>query len=284
MWENFKVRCSAIKEVMSNSRSNPQLTEKQKKRLDELHAKDNLTENQALEIAELELKAKNSEKVVLSDTCIEYLMEAYAYLTAQKQSVSKELDIRYTAKGKMVEEESIMLLSKVEKRLYVKNEVRLENDFLTGEPDVHDGDHIKTCKKVIDIKSVWDYPGFLKKINQKPDAGYDYQLKGYMDLTGATEACIAYCLVNTPDLIVNDYKRRLFYKMNVATEENPEYLRQTALLEHSMFFDDIDIRKRVFKVPIDPFTDEQRQAVYDRVKVCREWLEIFHEQYEKLNQ
>lgn len=283
MFDKFKVRCSAIREVMSNSRSNPSLTEKQRKRLDELQAKDNITENQVLELAELQAKEENSKKLILSDTCIEYLMEWYAMFTAQKQCVTKELDIQYTFKGKLVEEDSILLLSKLDKVLYLKNEERIENDFLTGEPDIHDGDHVKACKKIIDIKSVWDYPGFLKKINQKPDSGYDYQLKGYMDLSGAREAEIAYCLVNTPEIIVNDYRRRLFYKMNVPTQENPEYLRQCALLEHSMYFDDIPIEKRVFKVPIEPFSEEQRQAVYDRVKQCREWLEIFHEQYEKIN-
>lgn len=284
MWDKFKVRCSAINSVMSTSRSNPTLTDKQKARLDELYAKDSLTDKQALEIAELQVKEQNSKKVVLSDSCIEYLMEAYAYVTAQKQSVTKELDIQYTSKGKMVEEESIILLSQLDKVLYTKNDHRIENDYLTGEPDIHDGEDIKSCKRIIDIKSVWDYPGFLKKINQKVDNGYDYQIKGYMDLTGATEGQIAYVLVNTPDIIVNDYKRKLFYRMNVATEQNPDYLRQSAILEHSMFFDDIDIHKRVFKVPIEPFTEEQRQAVYDRIKVCREWLNNFHEQYQKINQ
>lgn len=210
-------------------------------------------------------------------------MEAYAYQTYKKQSVTKELDIQYVTKGKMVEEESILLLSQLDKTLYVKNEVRLENDFLSGEPDVHDGEDIMSCNKIIDIKSVWDYPGFLRKINQKLDNGYDYQLKGYVDLSGAKEAEIAYCLVNTPEIIVNDFKRKLFFKMNVATEENVEYLMACANLEHSMYFDDIPLHKRIFKMPVEPFTQEQRQAVYDRIKVCREWLEIFHEQYENLN-
>ena len=283
MWENFKVRCSSIHKIMSNSRSNPILTEKQKERLTELYTKSSLTENQLKELAELQIKEKNGSRVILSDTAIEYLMEAYAYKAYGKQSINKELDVQYTAKGKMVEEESIILLSQLDKTLYTKNEERVENDFLSGEPDVHNGEDIMNCTKIIDIKSVWDYPGFLRKMNQKLDAGYDYQLKGYMDLTGAQEAEIAYCLVNTPDTMVNDFKRRLLYKMNVATEENPEYLIQCAKLEHSMYFDDIEIHKRIFKVPIEPLTQDQRQAMYDRIKVCREWLETFHQEYQSLN-
>lgn len=283
MWENFKVRCSGLHKIMSNSRANPVLTDRQKSRLAELYAKTAPTQNQIMEIAELEAKEKNSSKVILSDTAIEYLMEAYAQEVYGKISINKELDIQYTTKGKMVEEDSIILLSQLDGVLYTKNEERIENEFLTGEPDVYDGDHLLEAKRIIDIKSVWDYPGFLRKINQKLDAGYDYQLKGYMDLTGAGEAHIAYCLVNTPEIMVNDFKRKLFYKMNVATEQNPEYLLQCAKLEHSMYFDDIEIHKRVYKVPVEPFAEEQRQAVYDRIKVCREWLENFHEEYQKMN-
>lgn len=284
MWENFKIRCSSISKVMSNSRSNPIITEKQKERMYELLDKNDLTDKQALELAELQAKDKNSSKLILSDTCIEYLMEAYAYEVYGKRSINKELDVEYTAKGKMVEEDSITLLSRLDKSLYKKNDQRVENDYLSGEPDVHDGVHdVMQATQIIDIKSVWDYPGFLKKIHAKLDSNYDYQLKGYMDITGATSAYIAYCLVNTPETIVNDFRRRLFYKMNVATEENPEYLIEAAKLEHSMYFEDIPVNQRVFKVNIEPFTDEQRKQVYERVKVCREWLEIFHENYQKLN-
>lgn len=283
MWENFKVRCSGIHKIMSNSRSNPTLTDKQRERLMELSMKSTLTENQSKEMAELLVKEKNGSRVILSDTCIEYLLEAYAFAVYKKQSITKELDVQYTAKGKMVEEESIDLLGKLDGVVYFKNDQRVENEYLTGEPDVHNGQDIMSCTKIIDIKSVWDYPGFLRKMFQKLDNGYDYQLKGYMELTGAREAEIAYCLVNTPETMVNDFKRRLFYKMNVATEENPEYLLECAKLENSMYFDDIEIYQRVHKVPIQPFTEEQKQAVYDRVKVCREWLHEFHEKYQEMN-
>lgn len=283
MWDNFKVRCSAIADIRSNSKDNPVLTKIQKARMDELYAKPSLTENQKKELAELELKNQNKDKLILSDTCIDYLMDAYSYVTAKKFSVTKELDIMYTAKGKMVEEDSILLLSRLDKVLYTKNDERIENDFLSGEPDIYEGDHIKAAKKVIDIKSVWDYPGFLKKINQKPNNGYDWQLKGYMDLTGAQTAEVAYCLVNTPETIVNDFRRRLFYKMNVATEQNPEYLLEVAKLEHSMYFDDIEMHKRVYRIPVNPMTEDERTDLYDRVKKCRLWLAQFHEKYEMLN-
>jgi hypothetical protein len=282
-FDTFNVRCSAIAKVLSTSRDNPCLTEKQAIRLTELENKESLTDKMKLELADLLVKKENSTKVVLSDTCIEYLMEEYAWRTARKQSVTKEMDMEYTQKGKEVEEESITLLSRVDFDIYHKNTERVNNDFLSGEPDIFLGEAIMRARKITDIKSCWDYPTFLKKIHKKADNGYDWQVKGYMDITGADEGDIAYCLVCMPESIQNDYRRRLLYKMNVATEENPEYLAALAELENSMTFTDIPIHKRVFKVKIDPMGSFQRQQVYDRVKVCREWLFNFDAMYQQIN-
>jgi len=282
-WDQFKVRCSSISKILSTSRDNPVLTEKQTLRLQELEGKESLTDKMKLELADLLVKKENSTKLCLSDTCIEYLMEAYAWETARKQSVTKEMDMEYTQKGKMVEEESITLLSMVDFEIYSKNQERVSNDYLSGEPDIYLGEHILAAQKITDIKSCWDYPGFLKKIHKKIDNGYDYQIKGYCDITGAPVGEIAYCLVDMPDSIKNDYRRRLFYKINPVTEESPEFKAALAELEHSMTFLDIPIHKRVYKVPVQPFSDFERQRVYDRVKQCREWLCNFDQQYQQIN-
>lgn len=282
-WDNFKVRCSAIQKVLSTSKSNPVLTEKQKEKLSELESKPKLTDKQQEDLAYLLVLKDNATKIVLSDSCIEYLMEAYAWEAYNKHSISKEMDIEYTQKGKMQEEDSITLLSRLDRAFYQKNTQRVSNDYLSGEPDLYIGDSIMSATKITDIKSVWDYPGFLKKMNEKISPTYDNQLKGYMDITGASEGEISYCLVNMPGTIVNDYKRRLFYKMGVVTEESPEYKLALESLINSMYFDDIPINQRVFKVKIEPFTQHQRDMLYDRIKVCREWLHTFHEKYESLN-
>lgn len=285
-WSQFKCRCSAIGKLLAASRSNPCLTELQAKKLDDyLKREKPLTENQKLEVADLLVRQENSKKVILSDGCIEYLTQHYSWETVQKVSISKEMDvIEYTEKGKLVEEESITLLSLIDEVFYRKNDTRITNDFLSGEPDIYIGEEVMKATKICDIKSVWDYPTFLKKLHAGIDSGYELQLQGYMDITGAKDGEIAYCLVNMPPIIVNDYRRRLLYKMNVATEEAPEYLEAVAILEKSLYFDDIDRKKRVFKVKVEPFTSEEKTKVYDRVKVCRDWLYKFDEQYQKLNE
>ncbi len=285
-WQEFKVRCSAINSIMSNSRANPTLTENQVKKLKELRdkqqAKGFLTTAQETELAELEVKEKNGSKIILSDTCIGYLMEEYAWRMAGKKCISKEMDIEYTQKGKMVEEDSITLLCRVDKALYHKNIVRVSNEFLSGEPDIFLGEEIMKATKITDVKSVWDYPTFLKKLHSQLENGYTDQLGGYGDITGATDLEVAYCLTNMPESIINDYKRRLAYRMNITTDANPDYVRACAEMEESMRFDDIDPVFRVHKVKVEPFSKEKQQKVYDRVKVCREWLSVFDENYRKI--
>jgi hypothetical protein len=71
--------------------------------------------------------------------------------------------------------------------------------------------------------------------------------------------------------------------MNALTTESPEFLIEWAKFEHSMKFSQISLQKRISKIKVEPFSEIKRQQVYDRVKVCREWLNNFHEQRLKMN-
>jgi len=283
-FNKFKCRCSAITKMMANSRDNPVLTVLQSQRLDELEAKQALTDKQKQEMAELLVKRENGQKTILSDGCIAYLMEWYALEVEGMIPVDMEaMDIQYTRKGKSTEEDCITLLSRVDKVLYAKNSIRVSNDFLSGEPDIFIGEEIMKATKIVDNKSIWDYPGFLKIIHKQLENNYKDQVSGYMDITGAQVGEIAKTLVNMPIEIMFDYQNRLAKKMNVISTDSPEFLEEWAKWEHSMIFDNIPIHKRVFKIPVQPFEEERRQKIYDRVKVCREWLFSFHERYEQLN-
>lgn len=283
-FDDFKCRCSAITKMMATSRDNPVLTEKQAVRMAELENKASLTPTMTAELAELWVKRDNGSKIILSDGCIDYLMEWYSWETFGKIPVDKEaMDIQYTKKGKMTEADGITLLSRVDKVVYEKNEQRVTNEYLSGIPDIYLGPEIMQASKITDNKSLWDYPGFLKAINKKPENGYIDQIGGYCDITGSKVGEIAKTLVNMPEEIILDYQYKLLKKMNCATTESPEFKEEWAKWERSMRFDDIPKELRVFKIPVEPFTPERKQMIYDRVKVCREWLWKFHEQYIKFN-
>lgn len=283
-WQDFRCRCSSIDKAFAKSRSNPVLTEKQAARMDELDKKDILTTKMQEEYAELLVKKENGSKIILSDTFIDYLMEHYSWVTVKKKPVSKELMyVQFLEKGKDVEKQSIALLSEIEGIDYVKNEERVYNDFLSGEPDVFVGDNIMNATKISDTKSCWDYPGFLKMINKEVSNSRDRQVKGYLDITGAREGEIACCLVNTPQKIIFDFYNALLRKMDVISDEAPEFKAEWEIIERSMIFDDIPKHKRVWKQPIEPFNDFDRQYLYDRVKIARDWLYSFDEMYQQLN-
>lgn len=287
-WSKFKVRCSGIVKILSNSRSFMPITEVKKARMAELEAKQDsakgLTGKQAQELAELRVKQENSAKIVLSDTCIEYLMEAYAWEVEGMIPVNKEsMDILQIKKGKLAEYQAGLLLSAVDGVEYKTYKDRICNDYLSGEIDFYLGDSIRKAINVTDVKNAFDYPGFLKKINNGLENGQKEQVQGYGDITNAGELYIANCLVDNPDEVMEDIKWRVAKKFNAISIESPEFLEEWKKWERSMKFTHIPIHKRVFKIKVEPFTESERQRVYDRVKYCREWLFKFDEQYQKMN-
>lgn len=290
-WQQYKCRCSAIGVMLGKSRANPGLSDSNKKQLEELENKEKLTVKQAERLAELvSRKEKGDGRVCLSDTCITLLTEEYAWKVWGMARVTKKImDIPQMKKGVLVEADSLALLSIVDGVQYKPNmnendqRERVSNKYLTGEVDAYVGDSIMTATCIPDIKSTWDYPTFLCKLHEPILSSNDWQVKGYMDITGAPEGFIANCLINTPPEVVNGIRFRLLSMLNVATEEAPQYKEAWKILEQSMNFDRIPCRKRVFKQNVLPMTEDQRTFVYDRVKYCRDWLCDFHERMESMN-
>ena len=94
---------------------------------------------------------------------------------------------------------------------------------------------------------------------------------GYMWLTGATRATVAYCLVNTPEMLISDEKRKLMYKMGALTTESPEYVTACEELERNMVYDDIPLNKRVFT--FDVLRDNDAiESIKIKVEKAREFL------------
>lgn len=283
-WDKFKCRCSSISKMMAESRSNPTITEKQKLRLIELEAKDTITDKQQQEMAELLIKQDNSTKVILSDTAIEDLMKVYAWETEGMVAVDRELSyIPQLEKGKEAEEESITMLSRFEKVFYKKHKGRISNDFLSGEPDVFSGDEIMSTETIIDMKNAWDYVVFLRLINKTVENGHKDQLGGYCDITGAKNGKVVRALVSMSEKQRFDQAERLVKRLGCISMESPEFIEHWPTLEKSMIFDHMPIRKRLYIKEVEPFTAERRQMIYDRVKICREWLWKFEEMYQTIN-
>jgi len=199
----------------------------------------------------------------LSQTTKTYLKEIHKEEVFKR---SKELTNKYLDKGTQVEEQSISLYSEVNGELFIKNKKRFNNDYITGEPDSIKG-------KVIDIKSSWDFSTFPLHETEIPNKNYIWQLQGYMALTELKEAELVYCLVDTPDLLVEDEKRRTSWKSGYL--ELPEKISQE--IERNMYYMDIpkELRVKTFKLE---YSQEAIDSLQERITLCRAYLNGLSEQ------
>ena len=195
---------------------------------------------------------------VLSKTTKTYIQEL---AIEHKYGIRKEFWSRYTDKGNEVENDGIELVNDVLNLGFIyKNEENLNNDYLTGTPDVN------TNEILLDVKCSFDGINFLKKNFEEEcsNKDYYYQLQGYMWLTGKDEALLCYCLVNTPFQIVEDEVRREHWKQGLIDESLD--VRDFVQKKHN--FDHIPKEKRVkvFKIAKDESVIEQ---IKERIELAR---------------
>lgn len=204
----------------------------------------------------------------LSKTAKTHLKSVYIL---EKYGREKDIITKQMAKGLVCEEDSITLLSWVQKKLLAKNSDRLRNEYITGLPDLYEGDNIQNAETITDIKTSYDLHTFIANLGEPLNSDYLYQLQGYMWLSGAQRAYIAYCLVDSPAYQIEGEKYRLLKSLDVISEESPEYKRAAEKLEKQMTFQDIDKEDRVFIFTV-PRDEEIISKIIEKVKKAREYL------------
>lgn len=153
----------------------------------------------------------------------------------EKYQRRKEITSKQMTKGLLQEEEAITLYCRVSKKLFAKNLIRIENDYITGEPDLTDNEDIMKTEKGVDIKCSWSIFSFPFP-DDELSAAYKWQNQCYMFLTGAKFWATAFCLVNAPGHMIKDEKRKLYYSMNCPADNDPEYLLKCVEIEKNMIF------------------------------------------------
>lgn len=204
----------------------------------------------------------------LSETAKAHCVDVYV---RTKYGRSADISNKFIEKGLKVEERSITLLSRVMREFYKKNEENLKNEYISGTPDLYVGESISGAEVVIDVKSSWDLFTFHRTRVKDLNKIYYWQLQGYMALTGADSAMLAYCLVDTPQEMIIEEQRRLFYRMGVVSEQNADYVEACKQLETSMTYDDIPLDERLHIIEIER-NNADISAIYDRVQQCREFI------------
>ena len=216
----FKIRCSAIGQIMTNPRSKSE---------------------------------------TLSETAKTY---AETWVKEQLYGRHKDFTSKYTDKGNSMEQAAIdFAAAQLGWGMVFKNEDYLSDEHITGTPDLIMGD------LVADIKCPWDcftFPLF----DSEPPKGYDWQLQGYMALTGAKRAHLVYCLMDAPEHII---EREAWSRVRAdgGDELTQELFEE---VKEQMTYANIPdkYRIRTFELVADP---DKVQAIRERVGAVREHID-----------
>jgi hypothetical protein len=281
------IRCSSIGQIMTSPQGKSprqkwldckaDIDEQEKKfaaleeRLQNMATGKKIKEKiEKLKAEEAELfKVKDLEP--LSQTAKSYLAKVYAEVKYGKRSIDQLKGNKYTEKGKLVEEDGIDLLCHIERRMLRKNDERLTNEWLTGELDLFEGESIRKATFIWDIKCPFSTDSFFSLIGQPLNAEYEFQMQGYLDLTGCHEGAIAYTLVSAPAEMIQDELRKTFYKLGCVTEEDPRYIAAKREIVNNMTFDDMPPEHRLLQFPV--YRDQARiDKIHEKVEQCRVYL------------
>ena len=203
-----------------------------------------------------EPRSKSEE---FSKTAMKRAVEAY--IIAKYDRKPKDIISDAIRKGLMVEDDAIDILARVDGKLYLKNEERFSNDYITGTPDIVSDD-------IVDIKSSWDiFTYFASKFEYDKD--YWWQLQGYMALTGKTKARLAYVLCDTPDVMIESMKRKAWYDLGSPFDDTTSGRIGLEIERNSKY--DLPDAERVHIHHLD-FDNDAIERVYQRVADLRLWL------------
>ncbi len=182
-----------------------------------------------------ELIRKREAPPQLSDTAKALVRRTWL---KYEKGIYSNIKSKYLDKGIIKEEDSISLRTELDGVLYVKNEERKNNDFFTGECDIIKD--FENKRLIIDTKTSWDAETFLAS---KPTLDYEVQGQIYMELWGADEFELSFCLVDTPDHLMQREKDNAKWKyysndMSDAEMDDLETMMQPIYeqIERNMIF------------------------------------------------
>ena len=120
---------------------------------------------------------------------------------------TSKVETKQMRKGTEYEMESIALVNSVWfGSNFVKNQLRENQGYLSGHPD------IITDDSIIDIKTSWSLDTF-PALPEDADS-YEWQVRGYMHLFNKPRAFVIFCMIDTDDDLLNDWDNRDIHKVS----------------------------------------------------------------------
>jgi hypothetical protein len=250
----FKIRASALAKIMSRPKDSGGLTVVQTKKVEALTLKEKRTDKQDAELYGLLEKRNKPEG--LSGGAKSYCQD---WLSEQLYGRRQFISTKHTKKGILVEDDSIALLGASLFESFTNNKEQRENEFMTGECDIETPDSIR------DVKSPWDFKTF-PLFETKAEHDYIMQVQQYLILWDKPVGFVDYCLVNTPDQLIEDEARRIarFEGRDLDEVMAEQYAYHT-------YDDDMDLALRIksFRVERDPKLEFR---ITEKVRLCRVYI------------
>ncbi len=120
---------------------------------------------------------------------------------------TSKVETKQMRKGTEYEMESIALVNSVWfGSNFVKNQLRENQGYLSGHPD------IITDDSIIDIKTSWSLETF-PALPEDADS-YEWQVRGYMHLFNKPRAFVIFCMIDTDDELLSDWDNRDIHKVS----------------------------------------------------------------------
>ena len=227
--------------------------------------------NKAIEARDEAFKTK--DEIQLSEGAKVHLMDIYI---SEKYGRNTDIENKYIKKGLLVEEDGITIYSRLKKVMFRKNEDRLKNLFIQGTPDLYMGDKVHNANVIIDIKCSWNIYTYLRTFTKDVNSIYYWQGMGYMWLTGARKFNLAYCLVNTPESLIEAEFRSLWYKLGQPAEDDGNFQDACAELRKSLTYDDIPLNEKLLEYSVE-FDESAIELLKGKITAARKYLNDLHD-------
>lgn len=285
-FDNWKARCHYLGELLTpaKGKSNQQKYDEAMNALsvatEEYMAIDAAKRHLATNIKKVERMKKLQEtidklKLVkhiphFSETAQARLSKIYTEVTTGR---TKDIKAKYLEKGLAVEEQGITMYTMFTGKMFRKNKIRKENEWIEGELDFEDEEY------TYDNKSPWDIFSFDQVAYKKLNPTYLWQQKGYMWLFGKKKGKLIYTLINTPRPLIEKEKIQLKYDfIGDANDLEEAY----AEIEKNHIYDDLPLKRkiRIFDIELeDGDTDRIKKCIED----CRWYLNNYDQGVEEEN-
>ena len=220
-------------------------------------------------IGSLMTNAQSKEPGALSKTAKSYIEEVWR---KNKFGYEEKVMTDPMKKGLICEQDSMSLVqSVIGGSLRLRYNKELSNEYIKGTPDIvlfNDG-------IIEDIKTSYTLKTFM---DAELDSNYYGQGQGYMQLANElpnlkvpfTQYRLIYCLVPTPDDMIQNERMRLGYKF-LDNENNPDYKDMDEQIQHNNnIISKIPEIERVKVFPFE-FDGGYISELYHRIRAAREY-------------